>query len=158
MTRLLNWKIKEADLQTASDEELVQLEKWIAKEQSRRKFWTRLQVAVEAVNTGDEYFKAAGLAMLHLIRMEAESLKPHQWKKIVNATSIQLPEDFSAKKHASHLAKMAHKYHDRNTGATGDEEAAKFYQQVCLHFRESDFVFGLTNYDECDNGHYFRRS
>ena len=156
MARLLNWKVKETDLRTAPDEELSTLKEWIEKEEARRKFWVRLEVAVEAVNTGDEYFRAAGLAMLHLIRIEAQTQKPHQWQEIINRTKIQLPEDFSAREHAYHLAEMAHKYYERNMG--DDKEASDFHTRLGRHFSESNFVFGLTHYDECDNGFYRRRS
>ena len=156
MARLLNWKVKEADLRTAPDEELSTLKEWIEKEEARRKFWVRLEVAVEAINTGDEYFRAAGLAMLHLIRIEAQTQKPHQWQEIINRTKIQLPEDFSAREHAYHLAEMAHKYYERNMG--DDKEASDFHTRLGRHFSESNFVFGLTHYDECDNGFYRRRS
>ena len=156
MVRLLNWKVKEADLRTASDEELTALKAWVEKEEARRKFWSRLEIAVDAVNTGDEYFRAAGLAMLHLIKIEAQTYKPHQWHEIVKRTEIQLPEDFSARKHAYHLAEVAHKYYERNMG--DDKEASEFHTRLGRHFSESNFVFGLTHYDECDNGFYRRRS
>lgn len=32
------------------------------------------------------------------------------------------------------------------------------YKTACANFDESDFVFNYTHYDECSNGHYFRRS
>jgi len=158
MARLVNWRVREDDLRKATDEELATLKTWIETEESRRKYWNSLEVAVDCVNTGDEYFRAAGLAMLHLLRLEAQAHKPHQWHEIVKRTEIQLPEDFSARDHAYHLAQMAHKYYDRNTGAAGDRDAADRYMEIGAHFSEADFVFGLTKYDECTNGYYFRRS
>lgn len=32
------------------------------------------------------------------------------------------------------------------------------YRTSCSNFDEAEFVFGYTHYDECHNGHYFRRS
>jgi hypothetical protein len=134
----LRQHFRPSDLKKLSDEQIEEIKKLMEVEESRRKFWTRLEVAVEAVNTGHEYFRAAGLALLHILRIEVKALKPAGAADLLARIGIQLPEDFSAKDHAYALADM--------------------YERLSKNFDEYRFVAGLTHYDEWNNGMYFRRS
>lgn len=151
LNRIINYKFKEADLRKVSQEELDVMKEWIRKEESRRNIWEELEVAVDAINTGHEYFKAVGIAMLHLINVKAKTLKPHQWSEIVNRTEIQLPSDFSVKEHAYHLADVSYKFCNKL-------ENTELIKRIKKFFEEEDFIFQWTHYDECDNGFYRRRS
>ena len=34
----------------------------------------------------------------------------------------------------------------------------KLLDSICVEFDKADYIFRTTHYDECENGHYFRRS
>lgn len=102
-------------LKTASDKQLQdtkniidqEIDKRKKKKQSIEHLNNQLKAAVEAVNTGDEYCVAKGLALLYQIQKEAKLLKK---RTIVNATQVQLPQDFDPHNHAQILKIFTDEY------------------------------------------------
>ena len=130
-------------LQAYSDQELDLLARKIQDEKDAR-WWARvLAVAKQAREIEEVYFQTVADAMLFQCSLSSAPA--------ADEAKDLTPKDKSVREVAYDLAVITYHYEPK-------EEALALFEKIKCFFNESDFVFGYTHYDVCDNGLYYRMS